>query len=105
MNAGKLNTRVQIQQRSTTQDALGQVSDTWTTTMTVWGDVRYQSGLRSLSADELHSQQRCSIRIRQTSCSRGIAPGMRALVGLQTFDIVGTLPQGRETIDLVCQLR
>lgn len=101
--ASRLNRRVVILQRSTTTDTLGQPTEGWTEVQTVWGDVRYQTGLRTLSADELHGGARASIRIRQTACSLGITAGMRARVGLTEFNITAALPQGTSAIDLVCQ--
>ena len=101
--ASRLNRRVVILQRNTATDSLGQPMEGWQEVQTVWGDVRYQTGLRTLSADELHITTKASIRIRQTRCSLGIAPGMRARVGLTEFNILATLPKGTTAIDLVCQ--
>lgn len=105
MRASSLTARVTITQRTHTTDPLGQPLDTWTTLMTVWGDPRYKTGLESLSADRINGGARVSIRIRQTSCSRGIARGMRAqIAGDATVYEIKDLPlQGREAIDLVCE--
>lgn len=101
MNAGKLNRRVTIEQRSSTVDAIGQPVETWTTVATVWADIRFQRGLESLRADSTTSIARASVRIRYRA---GINAGMRVVQGSTTFNIIAVLPQGREWIDLSCEV-
>lgn len=113
MRAGSLNTRVHILAMTGTADPLGQPVEAWTLAQTVWADVRYQTGLQSLSADRLNSGGRASIRIRQTGCSKGITAGMRAVIGGTLADgvvtggtvykIMDTPRQGRDAIDLVVE--
>jgi SPP1 family predicted phage head-tail adaptor len=113
MKASSLNTRVQILANTGGVDTLGQPTQAWTLAQTVWADVRYQTGLQSLNADRLNSGGRASIRIRQTSCSKGITSAMRAVVGGTLVDgtvtggtvykIMDTPRQGRDAIDLVVE--
>ena len=104
LSAGSLDTRVHIMQRSTTQDALGQPVDAWAPLGTLWANVRYQTGLqRALAADSPKAGTKLSIRVRQSGCARHIAPGMRAQVGKQVYDVDAVLPQGREALDLLCR--
>lgn len=113
MRAGMLNTRVYILASAATVDALGQPMQAWALLQSVWADVRHQTGLQSLSADRLNSAGRVSIRIRQTGCSKGIATGMRAVLGGTlsagavsggvVYKIMDTPRQGRDAIDLVCE--
>lgn len=112
MRASSLSTRVHIIANTGTPDALGQPTEAWTWVQSVWADVRYKTGLQSLDADRLGSDNRASIRIRQTPCAKGITTAMRAVIGGTltgttvtggtVYRIAGTAPQGREAIDLVC---
>ncbi len=113
MRAGMLATRVHILGNTGTADALGQPADAWTFVQSVWADARYQTGLQSLAADRLNGGGRVSLRIRKTSCSKGINSSMRAVVdgilvdgmviGGITYKIIDTPRQGRDAIDLVCE--
>lgn len=101
MQAGKLNSRIAIEQRSTTQDATGQPVETWTTVATVWAHIRLLSGVEAIKADADTSITKASIRIRK---SAGIDAGMRVSHGGILYDIEAVLPDeaGRQYLDLVC---
>lgn len=103
MRAGQLKWRVTILRRSTDKDAIGQPVNQWVPVQTLWADVRYQSGLASLDADQLRAKVRASIRVRKSASSLSIKPGMRARVGQVDYAIAACLPQGRDAIDLVCE--
>lgn len=105
LRAASLNTRVTILKRADGQDDLGQPTEGWATAMTLWADVRHQTGLQRLSADALHDGARCSIRVRQTHCTKAITAGMRARVDTTEYTVLDAMPQGREAIDLVCEVR
>ncbi len=102
MQAGKLNRRIAIEQRGTTQDAIGQPVETWTTVAEVWADVRYQRGLEAIKAGADVSVVNLSVRIRYRA---GIDAGMRILHGSDVLDIQAVLPDAgrREYIDLACR--
>lgn len=101
MNAGKLNRRVVIEQRTATVDALGQPLEMWSTVATVWGDVRHQRGLESLKADATTSVVRASVRIRYRA---DVNAGMRLVQGSTRFNVIAVLPQGNEALDLLCEV-
>jgi head-tail adaptor len=113
MRAGSLNTRVHVLATTATVDALGQPTQAWTLSQSLWADVRYQTGLQSLNADRLDSGGRASARIRQTPCSKGITTAMRVVIdgtladgvvtGGTVYKIMGTPRQGRDAIDLVLE--
>lgn len=103
MTQGAFNTPVKILQRSASLDPLGQPLDVWTEISSCWGDVRFQTGLQRLSADQLHTKVKCSVRVRQTSCTRAIVRGMRMRLNGVDFEIIDTLLQGRNALDLVGQ--
>ena len=103
MRPGLLNSRVVVQQQSTTQDSLGQPLNTWSTFATVWANVRHTSGVESIKADALTPVVRASIRVRY----RGdLTAAMRVVHGITTYNIVAVLPDigGKEYVDLACEV-
>ncbi len=103
MRPGLLNSRVVVQQQSTTQDALGQPAQTWSTFATVWANVRHTSGVESIKADALTPVVRASIRVRY----RGdLTAAMRVVHGSTTYNVVAVMPDigGKEYVDLACEV-
>lgn len=103
MRPGLLNSRVVVQQQSTTQDALGQPLNTWSTFATVWADVRHTSGIEAIKDSAIASVVRASIRMRY----RGdLTAAMRVIHGSTTYNIVAVLPDvgGKEYVDLACEV-
>ena len=103
MRPGLLNSRVVVQQQSTTQDALGQPLNTWSTFATVWANVRHTSGVESIKADALTPVVRASIRVRY----RGdLTAAMRVVHGSTTYNVVAVMPDigGKEYVDLACEV-
>jgi len=99
MQAGQLDRRLTIKQRVTGQDSIGQPMTTWQTVATVWGSVKYLSGLAAIKADAETSIAKASIRIRFRT---GLDAGMRVELGAEVFAISDILPFGRnEFLDLV----
>ena len=99
MKAGLLRHRVTLQSRVDTVDAIGQPSTSWLDTATLWGDVRYLTGLGALKAGADISQSNASIRVRHTA----VNAGQRVVYGNEVFDIEAVLPDGkRQWVDLVC---
>lgn len=103
MNIGQLKSRVVIQQRSTTQDAIGQPVETWTTLATVWANIRYLNGTEAIKADAVASTSKVSIRIRRRT---DVTSAMRVVYGSTTFQILAVLPdeQDKERLDLACEV-
>lgn len=103
MRAGSLNTRITIQQQSTTQDALGQPVNTWTDVANAWADVKQVSGLSAIKAGADVSTTRASIRIRRNAT---VTAHMRVVVGLTAYNIEAVLDDiaGHEYTDLVCKV-
>ena len=103
MEPGNLNSRLAIYQPSATQDTLGQPTTGWTLLKSVWGDIRYGTGLENIMANAQRSTVRASIRIRKTT---GLDSGMRAIHDSVTFNILAVLPgpTGGHHMDLVCEV-
>jgi len=102
MKAGQLRTRVIIQQKSATQDSVGQPLEVWTTFATVWADVRNQRGLEVIKGDMQMSRLLASIRIRNRA---GITAAMRVKQGDNIYNIVTVSPDtnSKDYIDLICE--
>lgn len=102
--AGKLNRRITIQRRDSTQDAAGQPAMTWVDVTTVWAHILGDNGLRTIhvAGDIPLSVKRYSFRIRYLE---GIDEGMRVLYNGTPFDIRAVRMDyaGREWTDLVCE--
>lgn len=101
--AGKLNQRINIEQRSTSQDALGQPVETWALVAAVWANIRHVSGMETIKAGADVSSNKASIQIRQRS---GINAGMRITHGSTTYNILSVPPAvtGREYLEMVCEV-
>ena len=113
IDIGRLKDRIYIMAPTASVDALGQPVEAWTLQQAAWADVRYQTGLQTLTADRLTANTRVSMRIRQHAASRGITTAMRAVLGGAlaggvvtggtVFKIMDTPRQGLDAIDLVCE--
>ena len=102
MRAGRLSSRVTIQQRTDTQTEVGEQVPTWSTLAAVWADVIHNSGLETIKAGASASVVKASIRVRYRA---DVKPSMRVVKGADIYNIEAVLPdQGREYCDLVCEL-
>ena len=99
--AGQFTQRITLQQRSTTQDALGQPLEQWTDVATVWADIRHPSGLETVKGGADVSLVKASMRIRYRS---GLDARMRVVHGADVYAIAAVLPDAarREYVDLIC---
>lgn len=80
MNAGPLNTRCRIEQKSVTQDATyGTEVVTWTTVATVWCNVQDELPSRSEAVKQglAVATQRTRVRMRYRT---GLDPSMRLVI-------------------------
>ena len=105
MDAGRLNTRIRIEQDGEVQDASGAWITGWSTLAELWADVRHTSGAEAIKGDQIVSTARASIRIRYRT---GLTAGMRVTV-VSTgaiYSVLSVLPdlQRREFVDLVCEV-
>lgn len=103
MKVGALRNRINIERRTSSQDALGQPVETWALVAAVWADIRHVSGLETIKASADTSTVRASIRIRYRT---GLDAGMRVTHGATTYDIKAVLPDEarREYVDLICEV-
>ena len=102
--AQRLNKRVLIQRRTTTQDGAGQPVESWANVVTsgdgkVWAEVADLSGREYLAADAEQAQTQTKITIRYRA---GIESSMRVLHGATVYAIDAALDQAGRTILLMC---
>lgn len=102
IQAGKLTERVNIEHRTTAQDAIGQPVETWSLVAAVWATIKHPSGLSAIKSDADTSIVKASIRVRYMA---GIDAGMRVMHGSDIYDIKAVLPNRVERyVDLVCEV-
>lgn len=101
MDAGRLDSRIALQRRTTSTDALGQPLDSWVLVGNVWANIRYLTGSATIKSDRQAATNRVSIRIRHRA---DVTPGMHAVWVSTTFVIQAVNPQGKEFLDLVCEV-
>jgi SPP1 family predicted phage head-tail adaptor len=109
MTSGKLNRRIQIQQRSTMQDSMGAFLRQWATVYTCWANIDVQRSQLQYETSEFISRTTHRITLRWTS-SVVIAPNMRiaytepATGVTHTYNIEGLLnrDQGNVWLTALC---
>lgn len=101
MNAGPLDQRITIQQRTAGVDALGQAATTWADVAEVWAQVQPLRGTEFFAAGQIQSAVEVRFRIRHRT---GVAPTMRVLWRSQAHDIVSVIePNGAQVmLELMC---
>lgn len=102
MQAGLLRHRVVIQQRSSSEDALGQQTLVWTDVATVSGHVEQLSGRELMTANAEHAEDTARVTIRYRA---GVVEKMRLLFGATVYDITGVsdLEGRRRMLELMCK--
>ena len=101
ISAADLNQRVNIEQRTSSQDELGQPIESWVLVAAVWASVKHVSGLSAIKGDADVSTVKASIRIRYLAL---LNAGMRVSHGSDIYDIRAFLPNRAEGFtDLVCE--
>lgn len=96
-----MNEKITIQAPPTTKDAAGQVVGGWTDLVTVWSDIKWQTGAEVLRAGLPVSTVRISAMVRERS---DIDNTMRLLHKGKLYDIKSVLPSDdRRFMFLVCE--
>ncbi len=103
MGAGAMRHRVQIQAKTVALDEHGGPIQTWTTVATVWASLEATSTREFFAAQQVQSEVTQRIRIRFRA---DIDATMRVVHKDRVFDIVGILPNNRQTqCVLMCKER
>jgi len=101
MSAGQLRHRVDLQQKVSGVDEIGQPVTTWESVAFLWGDVRYLTGVSAIKAGADTSASKVSIRLRHGTFNAG----QRIVYGDEVFDVQAVLPDGkRQYVDLVAEV-
>lgn len=92
MEAGKLNRRITIERRDSTQDEAGQPVDTWLEVVKLWANPAGETGLGALRASTQpgvpSSIARYSFMVRRPALvAKGVDAGMRVSYSGMFFDI------------------
>lgn len=100
MQAGKLDQRVTIQQRSVVADAVGHDTITWVDVATVWAQCQPVRGREFFAAAQVQQEQTVKVRIRYRS---DVTPLHRLVWQGRAHDITGVVPVGRkDMLELMC---
>lgn len=95
MRAGRLHNTVQLQQRSLSQNALGEATETWSLVASLRADIRMANGMERFASrgDTEQAVIDYVVRMRYRS---GVSPLNRLVYGSKVLDIVAALdPDGR----------
>lgn len=105
MRAGTLRHRVAIEQlvaNSPTQNAGGEMDETWTNVATVWGAVEPLRGRELFAAQQVASEVTGTIRIRYLA---GVTPKMRCVFGTRNYDILSAVNPDERNRELILYVR
>ena len=98
MQSGKLDKRITIQSLTTTQDALGELVNTWVTVCVVSASVNDLTGREFIASGSLIDSVLTKIEIRYRT---DITASMRILLGQQIYNIEAVLHQNQKSLILM----
>lgn len=103
MDIGQLRHQITVLRLGSTQDAIGQPIETWTTFARPWARVRHDSATEGEKAGALKSVVRCEIRTRYRT---DITAADRITHKGKTYRITGVRPNemNLEWTDFDCEL-
>jgi SPP1 family predicted phage head-tail adaptor len=95
-----MRSRVVLEEKSSTQDALGQPSTAWLPVAPIWADIQHTSGLEAIKSGADTSTVKASVRIRH----REVHAGQRLVHGALRYQIKAVLRgPTRDYLNLVCE--
>jgi SPP1 family predicted phage head-tail adaptor len=105
MQAGKLNRRILIEQKTAVQDPYGEETVTWSTWKTVWANVRPMSGNQYYQASGQTIEARVTTEIRIRYLDGINVETMRVKHGSEVYEIDTVLHQEerRRQMSLMCR--
>lgn len=101
MRAGRRNTKVLIESKTSTINSYGDPVDTWATFSTQWVEIASQSGKEFLNAKEQNSSVSMVLTSRYVD---GVTPEMRINYGGRYFNILAVFDpfNNREQLKIYC---
>ncbi|WP_175837098.1 phage head closure protein [Burkholderia anthina] len=105
--AGRLRHVLNFQQKSLSQDALGQPQNVWTTVFTCRGEVSPISGREKIAAAAAQSEvtHMISVRYRTELAVPNVVAAMRVLLGTRIFDLTDSMNQDERNCLVMIQAR
>lgn len=102
MKIGNLRHRVSLQQKTITEDALKQQSETWMNIATVWAVIEPLSGREYFAAKQINAEISVRITLRYLP---GVTTEVRAVFGGRIFEVLSVVnPEERcESLILMCK--
>ena len=98
--AGRLDTKLVIQERGSSRNDAGEIVKSWQEFATVWAEETNPKGREFFSSDARIAEAARVFKIRYIS---GIKVTFRAVEGSQNYDIKAINPIGRNNmLELVC---
>lgn len=93
MRAGTLRHTVSIQSRSSTIDAVGDISDSWSTVISARAEIRPLNARELFAAQATQSEvtHQITVRYRPELAAPKVAATYRVLFGSRVFDIHGVM--------------
>lgn len=89
VRSGNLRKRLTFQTKATTEDALGQPVNTWTTAFTCWGEIQPLTGRELIAAAAVQSavSHTVTVRYRSELANPKTVAAMRILYNTRVFNI------------------
>jgi len=100
MKAGNRRWLIQIERKTVESDGYGGEVETWTPFVTEWAAVNYGTGNERRVAAQESATLSATFRIRDSDDARSIGPLDRISFDLGVWDIVSSVPYGREGRDI-----
>ena len=106
MKAGDLRKRIQLQQRSSSQDGFGQQLTIWTTLFTSWAEIEPVSGAQLDRARSIYNEtsHKVTMRWRAQLNDVRVVGSYRILYANRIFDVGASmnLEERNRTVVLLC---
>jgi SPP1 family predicted phage head-tail adaptor len=101
MRAGKLRRSITIQQPANATDAIGGLTQVWSTFASGYAEISPNNGREAIQAQQINAQQPILIRTRYIA---GVMPKMRVLYGSRIFEIisVANLNEKNRELEFTC---
>ena len=100
MNPAKLDRRITIQRKTTTQNDFGEVVEAWVLVATLWAERVQPKAWERFTAQQVMAEGEEKFKIRYRT---DIGPLNRVIFEGRTFDIKGVIEIGRrEGLEITC---
>lgn len=103
LRIGSFNRRIIIEQLTEARDAIGGVTESWSTFAPLWAEFISQTGREFATAKQIHAALDCLIRVRYVA---GVTSKMRVRYGTRIFNIIAPPIDFKEKhveLHLLCQ--